>query len=291
MLEKQAHVSSVHDPDYLKIIKCLAEKLNMGQISKDEFLQAQVMLKDNEINELEAKMQMENLELVLKTHLAIKTKENIKLIISDSINSVKIEVAMALKLAKQNSTKSLELKRKILEINRKEAEIKGMTGMTGILSASLGYSGEAEYHNTLYANSVGMQYVRLQLNIPILDWGKTRSKRKTIEAEKELVLANIEQDNADFEMKIISMINKINILSKQVEKANKADKYASERYKIANERFIVGDISLTDFNLAMNSKDNLKRSYLNTLKNYWITYYRIRAICLYDFANNKSLIK
>ncbi len=284
-------LASVNKNNSQNIVNIATEKLKMGEISKDEVLQAQVMLKNNEINELEAKMQMENSELALKTHLSIKSKDNIKLIISDSINSVEIEAYEALKHAKQNSTKSLELKRKILEINKKEHEVKGSTGITGVLSASMGYSGEANKYYNLPENSVGMQYVMLQLNIPILDWGKTRSKRKTIKAEKELVIANIEQDNADFEMQVISLVNKINILSKQVVKALEADKYASERYQIANKRYIAGDISLTDLNLAMNSKDNLKRNYLNTLKNYWVTYFKIRAICLYDFINKESLIE
>ncbi len=42
----------------------------------------------------------------------------------------------------------------------------------------------------------------LSIGIPILDWGVSKSRRKLVEANKDLVNTNIEQDKQEFEQEI-----------------------------------------------------------------------------------------
>ena len=59
--------------------------------------------------------------------------------------------------------------------------------------------------------------------------------------------------------------------------------------KIARLRYLAGDISLTDYNIALEDKDQARRDHIEALRDYWLTWYSIRILTLYDFRNDKQL--
>ena len=56
-----------------------------------------------------------------------------------------------------------------------------------------------------------------------------------------------------------------------------------------NIRFILGKITITDLNLAQQEQDRSLVQYLNSLENFWIDYYTLRRLTLYDFKKNKKI--
>ena len=52
---------------------------------------------------------------------------------------------------------------------------------------------------------------------------------------------------------------------------------------------MAGDISLTDYNIALEEKDKAKQDHITALRDYWLTYYTIRILTLYDFSKNQQL--
>jgi hypothetical protein len=40
----------------------------------------------------------------------------------------------------------------------------------------------------------------------------------------------------------------------------------------------------------MQEKDQAKRNYIETLRDFWIAYYEIRKLTLYDFENMKAIV-
>ena len=125
--------------------------------------------------------------------------------------------------------------------------------------------------------------------MPILDWGVSKSRRKLVEANKDLVNTNIEQDKQEFEQEIylhvLNWQNQRNFL----ETAKKAQEIAIKRYDITKKRFVLGKISITDLNLALQEKDRSVLQYLNSLENFWTDYYTLRRLTLYDFIENKKI--
>ena len=43
-------------------------------------------------------------------------------------------------------------------------------------------------------------------------------------------------------------------------------------------------------NIALEEKDNARQDYIVALRDYWLTYYSIRILTLFDFKNNQQLI-
>ena len=71
--------------------------------------------------------------------------------------------------------------------------------------------------------------------------------------------------------------------------AKKAQEIAIRRYDITKKRFILGKITITDLNLALQEKDRSVLQYLNSLEKFWTDYYTLRRLTLYDFIENKKI--
>jgi outer membrane protein TolC len=64
---------------------------------------------------------------------------------------------------------------------------------------------------------------------------------------------------------------------------------ATRRYDITKKRFILGKITITDLNLALQEKDRSVLQYLNSLEKFWVDYYTLRRLTLYDFIENEKI--
>ena len=79
------------------------------------------------------------------------------------------------------------------------------------------------------------------------------------------------------------------MLQEQVKLTAETDEIADNRYQIAQDRFILSDLSITDLGLAMQEKDAAKRDYIIALRDYWRVYYILRLFTLYDFELNQPI--
>ena len=57
---------------------------------------------------------------------------------------------------------------------------------------------------------------------------------------------------------------------------------ADERFIISNERYVLGNIDITNLTLAQREKDQAKRNYINALKAYWGNYFQLRLLTGFD---------
>ena len=64
---------------------------------------------------------------------------------------------------------------------------------------------------------------------------------------------------------------------------------AAERFDIARQRYILGDISITDLTIAQREKDQALIAYISSLRSYWTDYYQLRVLTGYDFINNDAI--
>jgi outer membrane protein TolC len=141
----------------------------------------------------------------------------------------------------------------------------------------------------MYGNTVNSQQVSIGFQIPILDWGRQKSRVKTAEASLKLEEYTIQLDQITFDEEIFTQVKQFKMLKEQVIISQKADEIADKRYEISKNRYLIGKISITDLNLALRDKDDAKRAYIESLRSLWAAYYNLRYLTLYDFEQNVSL--
>jgi outer membrane protein TolC len=263
-------------------------RFRMGKIAENDLLQMELSLLNSQntvtTNEIDFKRSSQNLSRYLSLE-----NENILLNIPKELSTFTVTVEKALEEAKSNRKAVIEFRRKRLEAEKEVAEVKGSNRLQLRLNANFGVSQQGNVFNELFQDYNQQQNISLGVGIPLLDWGVSKSRRKLVEANRELINTNVEQDEQEFEQEIylhtLNWQNQRNFL----QTAKKAQEIATKRFDITKKRFVLGKITITDLNLALSEKDRSVLTYLNSLEKFWVDYYTLRRLTLFDFIKNEKI--
>ncbi|MCC5944578.1 MAG: TolC family protein [Bernardetiaceae bacterium] len=265
-------------------------RYNLGKIAENELLQLELNVMNSQQQVMQAQLDLETGMLNLRSFLGRKgDTSELVLIEPKEVPDFEINIETAIAQAKDNREKFVEFKRRRLEAERDVARAKGNNGFNANLVGSFGLTQNANRFGDVYANPQDQQSVRIGFTMPILDWGRQKAQIQTALANEDLVKSIVGQEESDFEREVYVKIQNFRILKKQLISSQKADEIAQRRYEIARQRYKIAKISITDLNIALQEKDQAKRSYLNSLRTFWRAYYEIRQLTLYDFEQNQTI--
>ncbi|GAA4302651.1 TolC family protein [Aestuariibaculum suncheonense] len=263
-------------------------RYKMGKIAENELLQMELTLLNSKntvtTNTVELKRTSQNLARYLEID-----NENLRLDVPEKLPLFDVDITTALQEAQSNRKAVIEFRRKRLEAERELARAKGTNKVEMSLNANFGISNNANDFNTLFNNFNKQQNVSLSVSVPIFDWGVSKSRRKMAEADLDLVNNNVEQESQAFEQEIYLHVLNWSNQRDFLYTAEKAKEVATKRYDISNKRYVLGKITITDLNIALQEKDKAVLQYLNSLENFWRDYYILRQLTLYDFINNEKI--
>ena len=265
-------------------------RYNLGKIAENELLELELNVMNSRQQKAEAQVDLETSSLRLRTFTGLMDINNITLILPETMPDVEVNENEAISLARKNRPDALGFARRQLEAERDVAQAKGSSGLNANMFASFGYSGRSdESLPDMYVDPVDQQNVRIGFQIPVIDWGRQKSRVKTAEANLQLEEYTIQLDEINFDEEIFTQVKQFKMLREQVIISAQADVIAQKRYDIAKNRYLIGKTSITDLNLALQAKDQAKRSYIQSLRDFWSSYYNLRFLTLYDFENRIPL--
>jgi outer membrane protein len=272
-----------------KILNIANVKFELGKIAKNEILQLQLEVLNAQKAVGTAKREVEIATLNLKSYTGIEGDSRVLLTVPDVVKELDISTNKVLAEAFENRSDAIGFMRRIAEAKRDVAKAKGENGLTATLKANLGYSGAGSNLFDVYRSPRNQQSVELQLSIPVMDWGRSKSRTKTAEANEQFTVYSVEQDKQLFKQQIVTQVTLFNMMKEQIQLSAAAEKIASEKYKIAGERYVLGNLSITDLSIAFSESDQAKRDYITSLRDFWAAFYQLRYLSLYDFENNSKI--
>ena len=74
-----------------------------------------------------------------------------------------------------------------------------------------------------------------------------------------------------------------------ISSAEEALQLADMAYVQTMQRFMIGKADVNTMTMALGRQQEAQRNWLLTLQNYWMNYYKLRRITLYDFESGLSL--
>jgi outer membrane protein TolC len=270
------------------IYKIEQGRYNIGTTSQDKLLQVELQLLRSKQDVAQANLDLETAGLQLRSFIGAAQEENFQLYLPEVIPQFSLTVDEALENARKNRAAYVAFERRRIEADREVAQARGQRFQAN-LTAAYGLNNNGLALNDVYTDPKELQQVNLGFSVPILDWGRNKSRMKTALANKKLNDYVIEQDQVNFEQEIMTQVRQFEMLRLQIEITKKADEVASERYNVAQNRYLIGKIDITNLNIALTEKDDAKRSYIQALKSFWTAYYQLRRLTLYDFASKKLL--
>jgi outer membrane protein len=271
------------------ILNIAKTKFEMGKITRNEILQLQLELLNAKKAEGIAKRDVEIATLTLRSYISEESSNRITLIVPETIADMSVSADKVLAEAYANRSDAIAFVRRIAEAKRDVAIAHGQTGLTAALTANLGFSNSAGNIPAVYRSPQDQQLIQLTFSIPVLDWGRSKSKIKTAEANEKFTEYAVEQDKQTFKQQIVTQVTLFNQMKEQVGLTAQADSIAGEKYKIAKERYVLGNLSITDLSIAFQENDQAKRDYVAALRDFWGAYYQLRYLSLYDFEKNEKI--
>ncbi len=272
------------------IYKIEQGRYNIGTTSKDKLLQVELQLLRSEQDVVEAQLDRETSRLRLREFIGLTQDVQIQLVLPEDIPEFDLDFNEALEYAKMNRSDFLQFERRRIEAEREVAQARAERFQTNLV-ASYGYNNAGPEFSGLDVDPNNQQRLNLTFNIPIIDWGRNKARMQTALANMRLNEYVIAQDEQLFEQEILTQVRQFAVLRSQLEITNKSDEVAQERYDVAQNRYLIGKIDITNLNIALNEKDDARRSYINALRSFWTAYFDLRRLTLYDFEDKVLLYK
>lgn len=264
-------------------------RFNVGKIAENDLLQSELALL-NANNELEnAKLEYNKAVEELKMFLDLDNSLDFEIVAPLTFKKVDISVDKAVSEAIKNRPTIVDLNIRKLEAERNLNSVERKYGFNATISAGFGYNQSAEQFGDAYKNLFEQQDVNLNIQIPLFLWGKSSAEIESAMNSKDNIERMNKQEEKKFEIDVRYQVSKFKLLQEQVELSQKADTIATRRFDVAKNRYIIGKIDLTQLFIAQNEKDNAFRAYIQTLRNYWISYYEMRKLTLFDFEKSELI--
>jgi outer membrane protein len=276
---------------YDTLFKIAQGRYQLGKIAENELLQLELNFLQAKASVDNASLNYENMLFRLKSYLRIKNADVIQLLPPAETRHDVISAAKALDEARKNTSSSIEFQQRLITAESQVRRAKMDGRFDANLYVEYGLNQSAATIPDAYKNPDEFQQVNFGMTIPILDWGKARGQINVQESNLELEQTAVEQEVIDFEQNVFLTVMQFNMQKNQLFIAAKADTVAQKRYDVTQKRYMIGQVNdVLELNNAQIDNDNARKGYYSALRSYWLNYYQLRKMTLYDFLDNKMLI-
>ncbi len=273
------------------LLRIIEEKLALGKVSKDEKLQLEIELNNAKFAVSSETSQLETAISLLYTFLGLSIPDIDTEFTTPNNQPIDgVDTGALISNYKKNRPEIFTYQKEISKTKQDISKAKFDHGMQVNLEASIGFAKGADSIDDVYIDPFDEQKFNLRLMIPILDWGKRKAAIKQIEVRKQDLEEGYKQRFLEIENSIKQNANRFTRLQTEIKLLKEIMEKGEERFEISNNRYILGNIDITNLTLAQREKDQAKRTYINALKLYWTTYYQLRALSGFDVIKNKKII-
>ena len=225
----------------------------------------------------------------LASYLGMDRDTNIELIIPSALANIQISADDAIGYARENNPEYLNAQQQTLEAQRDAERARIEKNLSLSIDASIGLNQVADNFADAYRRPYMQDMATVKLSIPLKDWGK---RKNAYQAAKSLVEA-AEQSALETarvtELDVLNSVNEFNERQAIVETSRQALTIAEDAYTTTMQRFIRAQANVNDLSLAQNHWQAARQNQISSLQNYWVAYYHLRSITLYDFQKHEVI--
>ncbi|MEM1124032.1 MAG: TolC family protein, partial [Bacteroidota bacterium] len=272
------------------LFKISKGRFEVGKIAETELLQIELQSLNADAQVARAGLNVQTNTELLRNHLGIKEAVVFELATPTTIPTFTVDAETALKFARMNRSYSVNFERRLLQAEG-EVEQAARERFNINLFGRFGLTQTAESFGDAFNNLLDQEVVNLGVRMPLADWGKTRASKEIAASNLELTSVSIEQERVNFEREILIKVQQFDLVRNQVKLSERAYQASIKREEITRKRYLIAKIGITELNIAISEKEQARRNYVQALQNFWLAYYELRTLTLYDFAENRSLVK
>ena len=225
----------------------------------------------------------------LASFLNIDPNTKIEIKLPDYPQEFFISVEEALMHARQNNPRYIESRRQILEseqeLDRRRREALFNVGV----SASIGFNQVAETFRDVYRNPLQQDIAAITLSVPLVDWGVRRGRYNMARSNLNIVQLTAQQSENRLEEDVVMTVNDFIVQQHLIQSMIEAVELARMIYEQTQERFIIGTADINSLMLSTTRLQTAQQNYIIALRNYWLNYFKIRRLTLFDFKESRPI--
>ena len=225
----------------------------------------------------------------LATYLGMNRLTDIELIIPSVVGTLHVDAAEAIQQARENNPAYLSSRQTTAEARREAERARVEKNFSMSLDASIGLNQVADRFADAYTNLLSQDMATITLSVPLKDWGKRKNAylaaRSTVDAAERA-----EQETArDTELDVALTVADFNERQAIVETSRQALTIAEDAYAQTLQRFIRAQANAYDLSLAQSHWQTARQNQIASLQNYWLAYYHLRRLTLYDYQRRTPI--
>lgn len=264
-------------------------RYNVGSIAENDLLQTELALRNAEAALTRSTLQYQRSLNNFKILLGYSTDVKLALEAPGDLPEISVSIEKAKTLAYQNNSEALTYEFNELQANRNFAQAQKEASFSAVLQANYGLNQTSTEFSNLYSDPQNRQFITLGFDIPIFNWGKQQAEVNAARNQQQEVANSIEFQRRQFLQDVEFEVSQFLQLRDQVILAEKSDVIAQRRYNVAQNRYLIGKIDVTNLFIAQDQKDSARQGYIRALRDFWTGWYALRQLTLYNFAEEKPI--
>ena len=225
----------------------------------------------------------------LATFLNMDRNSYIEIDLPSRPRYIDVPADMAMTLARENNPTYLEQCQNVLEAERDVDRTKKESRFNASFNASVGFNQVADNIGDAYRDLLQQDLVSFSISVPLIDWGVRKGKYNMAKNNLNVVKIAARQEEISLEEDVMMTVSDFNVQQDMIASAEEALDLAEMAYDQTRKRFIIGKADINSLTLAQNRQQEAQKNYIQALQNYWLSYYKIRKLTLYDFEFGISL--
>lgn len=260
-----------------------------GSIAENDLLQTELALRNAEAALSQARIEYDRRLNDFKILLGYTTDVELELTIPSELPNIDVNIEKAKQLAIQNNSEALNHRLSEIQANRDMAQAKSEASFSATLNAEFGLNRSTPNLSDIFDNLQNRQFFNIGFDIPIFNWGQQRAEINAARNEQRAVANDIEFQRKQFIQQVDFTVKNFLQLRDQVLIAAQADTIAQRRYDVAQNRYRIGNMDITNLFIAQDERDSARQSYISALRNFWTGWYELRELTLYDFRREQPI--
>jgi outer membrane protein TolC len=265
-------------------------RFEVGKIGENDLLKSELALLRARAAVEDARVARARAEAALRRQIALPRDGELTIVTPDSIPIVDADPELAEKEALRNSSVIQQNELDDVQSRYGVSVAKSNSRFNATVAATAGFNQTASAFGESYQNPLGRQQLSVGINLPMAQWGAGRAGVEAAKATSQRVTTTnrIRRDALAEDARFSAL--QLQQAQRTVVLAAKADTVAGKQFEVAHNRYIIGKIANDALYLAQGEKDAAVLAYVQALRTYWMSYYHLRRVTLYDFAEKRELV-
>ncbi len=271
------------------IYKIAKGRYGVGKIAENELLQVELSFTNarNAVEQQRLRIVLAERQLALLVGRAVKSEEVLPPL---EIPDIQPDPAQAVSEAKNNRSDLIGWQMNENQAQRAFREAQLSRRLSADMNISYGLNQTGTTFDASTKNPLESQFAGINFTIPLATMGVNRAQQKSAQYNLEALREQNINNLNNLEQEVFASALQFQQLKSSLEISAKADTIAQKRYEVARNRYRIGTVDITNLLIAQNEKDQALITYVSTLRDFWVAFFRLRRLTLYDFEKKERLV-